>query len=72
MSLTAYVAEDGHISLRGVALGPEGVQCPSVGECQGGKTGVGGWEHPHRGRERFGIGGFQRAFLERGKHLKCK
>jgi hypothetical protein len=28
----------------GVALGSEGVQCPSVGECQGGKTGVGGWE----------------------------
>ena len=24
------------------ALGPEGVQCPSVGVCQGGKTGVGG------------------------------
>lgn len=27
----------------GVALGPEGVVCPSVGECQGGKTEVGGW-----------------------------
>jgi hypothetical protein len=27
----------------GVALGPEGVQCPSVGEYQGGKVGVGGW-----------------------------
>jgi hypothetical protein len=38
----------------GVALGPEGVQCPSVGKCQGGKTRVGGWvgEHPHRGRGR--------------------
>ena len=23
------------------ALGPEGVRCPSLGECQGGKTGVG-------------------------------
>jgi hypothetical protein len=26
-----------------VALGPEGVRYPSVGECQGGKVGVGGW-----------------------------
>jgi hypothetical protein len=36
----------------GQALGPEGVPCPSVGECQGGKTGVGRWlgHHPHRGR----------------------
>jgi hypothetical protein len=36
----------------GEALGPEGVQCPSVGKCQSGKTGVGRWmgEHPHRGR----------------------
>jgi hypothetical protein len=25
------------------ALGPEGVWCPSVGECQGGRTGIGGW-----------------------------
>jgi hypothetical protein len=25
------------------ALRPESVQCPSVGECQGGGTGVGGW-----------------------------
>lgn len=29
--------------MRGEAHGPEGVQCPNVGECQGGKTGVGGW-----------------------------
>jgi hypothetical protein len=39
----------------GEALGPEGFQCPSVGECQGRKTG-GGWmvggENPHRGRGR--------------------
>jgi hypothetical protein len=37
----------------GEALGPEGVRCSSVGECQGGKTGVGGWlwEDPHRARE---------------------
>jgi hypothetical protein len=30
----------------------EGLRCPSVGECQGGRTGVGGGEHPHRGRGR--------------------
>jgi hypothetical protein len=57
------------------ALGPEGVWCPSVGECQAGKTGVRGWvgEHPHRGRGRGEkIGGFQRGDLKRGKHLKCK
>ena len=29
-------------SVGGAPLGPEGVQCPSVGECQGKKTGVGG------------------------------
>ena len=41
----------------GETLGPEGDQCPVVGECQRRKVGVGGWmgEHPHRGRER-GIG----------------
>jgi hypothetical protein len=27
----------------GVALGPVGVQCPSIEECQGRKTGVGRW-----------------------------
>ena len=27
----------------GEALGPEGVRCPSVEECQGGKMGVDGW-----------------------------
>jgi hypothetical protein len=32
---------------------PEGVRCPSVVECQGGKIGVGGvGEHPHRSRRR--------------------
>jgi hypothetical protein len=43
----------------GEAHGPEGVQCSSVGECQGGRTGVGGWvgEHPHRGRKRGYRGG---------------
>ena len=38
----------------GEALGPEGVRCPSVGECLGRKEGsvwVGG-EHPNRGRRR--------------------
>jgi hypothetical protein len=36
-----------------VALGPEKVRYPSVGECQDWKEGVGGWmvEHPHKGRE---------------------
>jgi hypothetical protein len=51
----------GHICSRGwpcwtpvgeAALGPEGVRCPNVGECQDRETGVGGWleEHPHRSR----------------------
>ena len=50
----------------GVAPGPVGVRCHSVGECQSRKGGVGRWvgEHPHsgRGREgmRDGIGGFGR------------
>ena len=30
--LTTYVTEDGLVG--GETLGPEGVQCPSVGECQ--------------------------------------
>jgi hypothetical protein len=30
-------------SVKGVALWLEGVRCPSVGECQGGKARVGGW-----------------------------
>jgi hypothetical protein len=40
----------------GAALQLEGVQCPSVGECQGGKAGMGGWlrEYPHIGRGREG------------------
>ena len=59
----------------GAALGPEGVRCSSVGECQSKKTGVGGWveEHTHRGRDRRdGMGEFRRGDLERGKHLNCK
>jgi hypothetical protein len=47
-------------SLGRMALGPEGAQCPSVGEWQGKKARVGGWvgEHPHRGRgkgDRIGV-----------------
>jgi hypothetical protein len=36
----------------GAALEPEDVRCPSVGECQCWKAGVGRWmgEHPHRVR----------------------
>jgi hypothetical protein len=45
----------------GEALRPEGFRCPSVGKCQGRKTGVSGLvgENPHRGRGRgIGIGDF--------------
>jgi hypothetical protein len=62
-------------SVGGVALGPEGVWCPSVGEYQGWKKGVDGWvvEHPHRGMGRGDvIEGFWRRDLERGKHFKRK
>ena len=56
-------------------LGPEGIQCPSVGEYEDRKMGMGGWvgKHPHRGRgRRDGIGDFCRRDLERGKYLKYK
>ena len=35
-------------------MGLKGFNAPSIGECQGGKVGVGGWvgEYPHRGRGR--------------------
>jgi hypothetical protein len=62
-------------SVGGVTLRPEGVRCPSVWECQGGKTAVGEWigDHPYRGKgKEDGIGGFQRSNLKRGKLLKCK
>jgi hypothetical protein len=38
----------------GEALGPEGVWCHKVEECQGGKSVFGEWvgEHPHIGRGR--------------------
>jgi hypothetical protein len=46
-------------SLGGEALGSKGAGCPCLGECQGGKKGVGEWvgEHPLRGRrERMELG----------------
>jgi hypothetical protein len=59
------------MSLGGAALRPEGVQCPSVGECQGCKTGVSGWGsipiETVSGR-RDGIGGFREKILEKVKH----
>jgi hypothetical protein len=62
MAPTAYVAEDGLVwtSVGETALGPESVQCPSVGECEDQRwEWVGGWvgEHPHRVRG-GGIGSF--------------
>ena len=54
----------------GKALGPEGVRCPNVGECQGGKTGVGEWVR--WGSTLIEAGGGRMGNLERGKHLKCK
>jgi hypothetical protein len=43
----------------GEALGPVKAQCTSVGKCQGGEVGMGGWvgdkQHRSRGRE-DGIG----------------
>jgi hypothetical protein len=51
-----------------VALGSEGVQCPSIGECQGEKTGVcmGGWGSTLiEAREEDGKEGFQRGDLEK-------
>jgi hypothetical protein len=56
-------------------LGPVKVQCPNVGECQGGEVGVGRWvgEYLHRSRKREdGIGSFRWGNQKRGYHLKCK
>jgi hypothetical protein len=39
----------------GAALRSEGVQCPRVRECYGGKTGVGGW-----------VGGWRSTLIEAG------
>ena len=74
MSLATYVAEDGLLEIvGGKALRPEGVQCPSVMNCQGRQMGVGG-EHLHRSRGRKdGIRDLQRKeILEGGQYLKCK
>jgi hypothetical protein len=49
-------------SVEGVALGPEGVRCASVGDAKAGRwewVGVCVGEHPHRGSGE-GIGGFQK------------
>jgi hypothetical protein len=59
-------------SVGGEALGPEGVQCPSVGECQGRRTGVGGSTLIEAGGGEMGWRSFWRGDVERGKHLKCK
>jgi hypothetical protein len=42
--------------MSGEALGPEGVRCPNVGECQGGKTGVVGWVSTLREAGGRGVG----------------
>jgi hypothetical protein len=57
----------------GAALGPEGVRCPSVGKCQGRKTGGGGWGSTLIEAERGDrIGGFWRGDLDRGKQISKK
>jgi hypothetical protein len=59
----------------GEALGPEGVRCTSVGECQDGKTGMSeGWGSTliEAGGGGWDGGGLWRGDLERGKHLKFK
>jgi hypothetical protein len=53
----------------GEALGPVKTQCPSVGECQGGEAGVGGWVGVHLHKSSGmgdDIGGFQGVSQERG------
>jgi hypothetical protein len=57
------------LSVGGVALRPEGVRCPSVGECQGRKAGVSGWvgEHSCRGRELGDGTGFLKGTPGKGK-----
>jgi hypothetical protein len=43
IAMAAYVAEDGLVGHSGRRrLWSDGVWCPNVGECQGGKAGVGG------------------------------
>jgi hypothetical protein len=55
-------------SVGGEALGPEGVQCHSVGECQGGRMGVGEWGST---LIEAGRGGWDRGFLK-GRPRKGK
>jgi hypothetical protein len=60
MVLKAYVQKMAFLDIRGADSGHEGIQWPSVGECQGRKREVGGCvrEHTHRNRGRGdGIGG---------------
>jgi hypothetical protein len=60
IDLYRSVFETWDLIVGGAVLGPEGLQCYSVGECQGRKVGVGGLvgEHPHRGMgRRVGVGG---------------
>ena len=57
MALAAYVAEDdglvGH-QWGGEALGPVNILCPSIGECQGQKAGLGGLGSRRRGEGKLG------------------
>ena len=48
--------------MEGEALGPEGVQCPRVGECQGRKTGAGEWMGRGALSQRQREGGWDRGF----------
>jgi hypothetical protein len=59
---SSQIGGRGWPSVGGVDLSPVGVQCPSVGECQGRKTGEYVWvgKHPHRSRG----GGWDRIFPE--------
>jgi hypothetical protein len=61
MAPAVYVAEEDLVGRQWEK--PEDDRCPSVGECQGGKTGVSGWmvEHSHRGRMR---GEWDRSFMK--------
>ena len=57
----------------GEALGPEGVQCPSVGECPERNTDGGGWEENTLIEAGGGEGtGFSDGEPWKGKHLKYK
>ena len=74
--------DPGHICGRGwpcwtsvgeEALGPEGVQCPGVGNARAGRQEwVGGGSPSLEQGDRGWDGAFRRGDLERGKYLKCK